>query len=233
MKKNKVKLHFRYNLETHIVSDCNLISEELSLSKFLDESDVLAILKDLNNFNIKRLKDYLETGTEIDKEFVSRTDAKTYVVRIRKNADGEIELTLFFKPPVWAARRTMYFFAAVIVCALIAICVFVVLALRKDMKEQTAAEAQNTIHMISEQIDGTISTELNSWFNELKVVSAMVAKYEVVEGNEKQIDAVLEEITAGLPFNRVGLLLEYGDVYFGQGVSYSIFYEDFAKKLVM
>lgn len=233
MKKTKVKLHFGYNCETHEIFDCNILSERLSLTKFLEREEVLAILKDLQDFNIKRLKDYIETETALDKEFVSRSDTRTYVARVQKSADGNIEFILFQKPTVWAAKRFMYILAALIVVAVIGICGSVVLSLSKDMKEKSAAEAENTIQMISEQIDGTISTEFNSWFNELKMVSALISKFDETEGHEEEIDLILNDIRVGLPFNDIGLLSGAGDIYFKKDVSYSIFYEELAKNLVI
>lgn len=233
MIKNKIKLRFIYDPETRMVSDCNLTDLSVRFASFVEIPEVTAVIRDMNGFSEKRLKDYLETGTPLNKEFVSRLDGKTYVADIKKREDKKLEFTLIEKQPVWAARRSIYVAAITIVVAIVLVCILVMLALRSDMKKKKTAETQITIRNLSDQIDDTISTKFNSWFNELKVISSLVSKYNVVEGNEDAIDATIDDIRKGLSFADVGILLETGDIYFRKGVSYSIFYENFAKELVV
>ena len=117
-----------------MVSDCNLTDLSVRLASFVEVPEVTAIIRDINGFSVKRLKNYLETGTPLNKEFVSRLDGKTYVADIKKREDKKLEFTLIEKPPVWAARRSIYVAAITIVVAIVLVCILVMLALRSDMK---------------------------------------------------------------------------------------------------
>ena len=88
-----------------MVSDCNLTDLSVRLASFVEVPEVTAIIRDMNGFSVKRLKNYLETSTPLNKEFVSRLDGKTYVADIKKREDKKLEFTLIEKPPVWAARK--------------------------------------------------------------------------------------------------------------------------------
>lgn len=209
----------------------------LSLADAMERKSVKDILSDVRNIHNEKLVDLVEkmTGRQASFSYGSESGSAFYTLTIKRTRSGLYIANFVRTPlqqtvgnPVW-----MRVVSALIVAVVVCTSVVVALVMRNDIYEKKNIDANDTVEMVSEQIDRTVSTEFGSWFDELKMIGTLLNDYPTFSGNEEKIDAILDGIRQSLPFRNVGLLIDNGSLYIDENTVISISYEELARKLVI
>ncbi len=208
-----------------------------TLEESLAEEKVRAILSDMRGIggeNLFAMIDGLKTDAQV-KSFGSVSGNAFYTVSIETTRRGNFRISLVRTPLIQgiSTERHVRVIAAIVIAAVLAASVLLCLYMRQDMYDKKNADANETVEMVSKQIDKTVSAEFDSWFNDLNMIGTLLLDYPVFSGNEEHVDEVLDVIRPSLPFRDVGLLLETGNLYFDSENVINIAYEKLTRKLVI
>ncbi len=209
----------------------------LSFDGVFGSDRVTKILGDVRNLTEDDIRARLmgdDTRTFV-KAYASAEGTCLYVLRIRFRARGICRVTLK-RVPLW--QKTSHTIgtriaAAALIIAVIGVGFAFALYLRADMYKKKNAEANDTVGMVSEQIDRTFTSEFNSWFRELEMIGTLLRDYSSLDGKEGEIDDALNSVRESLSFADCGLLFKTGDLYFTESRTYNIAYETLARELVI
>lgn len=209
----------------------------MTLSEALGEESVRAITSDLRNIgdtDIPSMIDNMNTDACV-KSFGSLSGNAFYTLNVEAGRKGRYRISLVrtLLHQRASTEKHIKMIAFAIVVAVLLASVLFSLYLRRDMYEKKNADANETVEMVSRQIDISVSAEFDSWFNDLNMIATLLADYPVFSGNEEQVDEILEVIRPSLPFRDVGLLLETGNLYFNSENISNLSYETLTRKLVI
>ena len=115
----------------------------------------------------------------------------------------------------------------IILCFILLIS-FVTISLRNSIFKLNLTETNSKMSMVSEQIENNVDKSIDSYFSQLSMIKQIV-NYDTLEKNYKDILNGLEE---ELEFEKVGFLLESGDIAFSDR-TYNIAQEELAIEVIV
>ena len=100
---------------------------------------------------------------------------------------------------------------------------------RKRILEINFNETNNTMSVVSEQIENNVDNNINSCFSQLNMVIQIVENTEL---NDNKYSKLLETLDKQLLFEKIGFLLESGDIIFSD-TNYNIAQEKLALETII
>ncbi len=236
--KERIVLRFTYDRNQNLIirSDRREFIG-LTSAEALKTDEAKKLLADVKNLSAENFNVVINElgGDTFVKSYGSRSGDGIYVLKIKRRKNGTCDVAFKNIPLIQDTKNSLLvrIVSALVVVFVVAIGVSLALYMRSDMYEKKNAEAGETVEMVSEQIDRTVTAEFNAWFKEVEMIGTLLKDYDSLTGRESEVDAVLNSVRESLSFKACGVLIESGDLYFSQDTVYNISYENLAKKLIL
>lgn len=103
----------------------------------------------------------------------------------------------------------------------------------KEIDKQSESIAKNFMGEQSSNIDSLITFETENYSLNLKLGTTIADNVEYKTTNEAYLDEVIEELKVNIDIENPAILLENGDLYYGNGNIYNISMSTFAKSVII
>lgn len=130
-------------------------------------------------------------------------------------------------------KRTNIIFVLIMVIFLASMTALTSISINKKVEKETFVEASNTMTTISSQVENGVASNINSWFSQLYIADKLLSDITISDSSQNNVDHLISLISNKISFDKVGLLLESGELYFSKEYEYNISSERIAEEIII
>ena len=229
---------FTYDRNQNLITKSDFaLAKGVSPRDFLATDEAKRLLSDVKGIDGSRFETTIDSmrSDTLVRAYASGSKDVFYTLTIKRNRKSVYKISIVETPlaETSANSRRVRVVASFMVAIIVGCGIVATLFVRKDIYSKKNADANDTVAMVSEQIERTVTAEFNAWFKEIEMISTLMKDYTVLNGQEAEIDAVLRSVEGTISFRECGVLVETGDLFFSQERTYNIAYENFAESLII